>query len=64
MAFEFPTREVAKVPLNAKKIEVYRGACPECTARVECTFKGEDYKITFCESCGQKIVWEAAHETP
>ncbi len=56
-------REIAKYALNAKKIEVYRGACPECTAKVECVFKREEFKISFCENCGQKILWEAEHET-
>ena len=62
MGFEFPMREVAKVALNPKKIEVYRGACPECTAKVECEIKDEKFKISFCENCGQKIVWEAENE--
>lgn len=54
----YTEKECAQQPLGITTVKTMYGNCPSCTAHIECRIGQANHKITYCESCGQKIVWE------
>lgn len=55
----YTEKERALPPLAVSVNKVMYGACPRCTARLECCIGRKNHKIAYCSVCGQKILWEA-----
>ena len=51
-------KESAHQPLGLVKVKLMRGACPMCSAKIECELGQAAHRITYCEICGQKILWK------
>ncbi len=54
----YTEKERARQPFGVTIVKTMYGNCPICTAQIECRIGRAKHKITYCECCGQKIVWE------
>lgn len=58
----YTDKELARQPLGTAIIKIMHGSCPACTAKIQCQIGRAKHKITYCESCGQKIIWEVQND--